>query len=60
MRFIFNFVFFGLLFFLIYRFLPDTFETLVSWADKIFDILRDLVMMAVEKVNALKNNTGNP
>ena len=59
MRFIFNFIFFGLLFFLIYRFLPETFETLVGWVNSIYDVLRDAVLWVVEKIQSLTSGSGN-
>jgi hypothetical protein len=51
MRFIFNFIFFGILFYLIYLFLPDAFFTLVSWANKTYEFLRDLVMELGSKIH---------
>ncbi|ADI38019.1 putative uncharacterized protein [Waddlia chondrophila 2032/99] len=59
MRFIFNFIFFGLLFFIIYKFLPETFETLVGWVDKLYDVLRDAVVWVFEKVQSVASNSGN-
>lgn len=53
MRFIFNFFFYGLLFYLISRFLPETFDTLVSWVNSVYDVLQDLVLWAVERVQSL-------
>ncbi|MBA3815405.1 MAG: hypothetical protein H0X29_02590 [Parachlamydiaceae bacterium] len=44
MRFIFNFLFFGILFYLIWMFFPDAFLKLVSWADSIVVFFRDLIM----------------
>lgn len=49
MRFIFNFFFFGLLFFLIYIFLPDTFHTLVSWATSAYEFIRGFVQELTQK-----------
>jgi hypothetical protein len=59
MRFIFNFVFFGLLFFLISRFLPETFETLVGWVNSLYEVLRDAVLWIVERVQSLASNANN-
>lgn len=42
MRFILNFIFFGILFYLIYLFFPDAFKTLVSWANQAYEYFRDL------------------
>lgn len=44
MRFIINFFFYGLLFFLIYLFFPEAFHTLVSWANDTYVFLRDLFL----------------
>lgn len=41
MRFIFNFFFFGLLFYLIYLFFPEAFTTLVSWANQVVAFLKE-------------------
>lgn len=43
MRFIWNFIFFGILFYLIWMFFPDAFLTLVSWADHVVAFFRDLI-----------------
>lgn len=44
MRFILNFFFFGLLFYLIYLFFPDAFQTLVSWANQAYSYIRDVFL----------------
>ncbi|CCB87545.1 MULTISPECIES: hypothetical protein [Parachlamydia] len=54
MRFIFNFIFFGILFYLIWLYFPDAFKTLVEWASNTFDFFKHLVQTAVEKVNETK------
>lgn len=59
MRFIFNFVFFGLLFFLISRFLPETFETLLGWVNSLYDVLREGVLWVVEKVQSIASSGSN-
>ena len=56
MRFIFNFIFFGILFYIIYLFFPDAFQTLVSWVSQIYTFLRDLIMQLVKKVEHVKNS----
>ncbi len=43
MRFIINFFFYGILFYAIYLLFPDTFHTLVSWADHVWVFLKELV-----------------
>jgi hypothetical protein len=52
MRFIFNFFFFGLLFYLIYLFFPEAFHTLVSWADQVFLFLKDLFSTIYERFHS--------
>ena len=42
MRFIIGFIFFGLLFYGIWLYFPEAFQTLVSWAAKVFDFFREL------------------
>lgn len=42
MRFIWNFFFFGILFYLIWAFFPDAFNTLVGWANHIVTFFREL------------------
>jgi|GEM_PF-1932416 len=52
MRFILSFIFFGLLFYAMSIYLPEAFQTLVSWAASLFDFLRDLVEKATDKVQS--------
>lgn len=54
LRFIFNFFLFGLLFFIIYKFFPDAFATLVDWVGKVYDTLAEWGRAAVEWVNSAK------
>lgn len=54
MRFIFNFIFFGILFYLIFLYFPDVFHTLVSWAEHIYIFLKDLSTQLIGKVENLK------
>lgn len=49
MRFLINFIFFGILFYLIYLFFPEAFATLVSWANHVYVFFRDLILMLVDK-----------
>ena len=44
MRFIWNFIFFGILFYLIWMFFPDAFNTLVGWANHVVAFFKDLIM----------------
>lgn len=50
MRFILNFFFFGLLFYLIWMFFPEAFMTLVNWANHVVLFFRDLFMGISDKV----------
>ena len=52
MRFILNFIFFGILFFLIWHFLPEAFQTLVTWMTSAFNFVQDLVVNAWHKSGA--------
>ena len=49
MRFIFNFFFFGILFYLIWMFFPDAFTTLVGWANHVVAFLRELLVSVWDK-----------
>lgn len=51
MRFIFNFIFFGILFYIIWLYFPDAFKTLVDWASNTVAFLKNLVQTAMEKVH---------
>lgn len=44
MRFIFNFIFFGILFYLIWLVFPDAFKTLVTWADQIVAYFKEVIL----------------
>ena len=57
MRFIFNFIFFGILFYLIYLFFPEAFHVLVSWADTIYQFLRDLFVLIYKKVEEVRHSS---
>lgn len=54
MRFILNFFLFGILFYLIYIFFPEAFNTLVSWAGAVYGFFHDIIMGIVEKVQEKK------
>lgn len=58
MRFLFNFVLFGLIYFAIYYYFPDAFHTLVEWVAKIFDFLKDVITALVEKLNNWRTSSG--
>lgn len=51
MRFIFSFIFFGLLFYIIWLYFPEAFQTLVGWAAKVYNFLHDLVLGLVDKIS---------
>lgn len=59
MRFIFYFIFFGLLFYIIWLYFPEAFQTLVSWAAKVYNFLHDLVVGIIDKVNGMTGTKGN-
>ena len=43
MKLIIGFVFFGLLFYSIWFYYPETFQVMVSWAAKVFDFIRGAI-----------------
>lgn len=55
LRFIFNFFLFGILFYLIYLFFPDAFQTLVSWAHQVYEFFKDVFMQLSGKVHSMRN-----
>ena len=55
-RFLINFLLFGLLFYSIYHFFPDAFGTLVNWVQQIFEFIREMVLWLVEKFQTATNN----
>lgn len=50
MRFILNFIFFGILFYIIYLFFPDAFHTLVSWANNAYEYISDFFSGVSKKI----------
>ncbi len=62
-RFILNFIFFGVLFYAISLFFPDAFQTLVSWAGKVYTFIVDVVVAIIDWVSELtrrgSSNGGN-
>lgn len=60
MRFIFNFIFFGLLFFIIWQYFPDAFSTLVSWAASVFNFLKDTIQTIIHKLTPEKHSPEAP
>jgi hypothetical protein len=51
MKFILNFIFFGILFYVIWVYFPEAFNTLVSWAHSVFDFLKDLIVGIIDKIS---------
>lgn len=60
LRFLFNFIFFGLLFFIIWQFFPDFFQKLVAWATAVVQFIENLVTMLIEKVNSMSGHPSTP
>ena len=54
MRFILNFIFYGVLFYLIYLTFPDAFFVMVSWANSIVEVLKDFYHQLAGKVQDWK------
>ncbi|MEC7838452.1 MAG: hypothetical protein VX777_00270 [Chlamydiota bacterium] len=52
-RFIFNFIFFGVLFYAIAHFFPDAFQTLVGWAEKIYTFFVEAAVSVIDWVSDL-------
>lgn len=52
MRFILNFFLFGFLFYLIYVFFPDAFNTLVSWANHVYEFIKTYAVELMQKFNS--------
>lgn len=53
MRFIFNFIFFGLLYYIIFLAFPEAFQKLVSWVTTLFEFLRDIFMQLYHRLQDL-------
>lgn len=60
MKFIFNFIFFGILFFLIATYFPEPFHTLVSWAQTIVDFVKETFSLLMEKISSMSHSTPPP
>lgn len=56
LRFIFNFFLFGLLFYLIYLFFPEAFQTLVSWANHTYEFFKDLFMQISARIQSSRGD----
>ncbi len=57
MRVIINFFVFGFIFYLIYIFFPDAFQTLVSWASAVYEFFHGLVQTVIEKTGGKPKST---
>lgn len=57
-RFFVNFILFGLLFYAIWFFFPDTFMVLVGWMGKVFDFIKVVVMKAYERIQGAYSSSG--
>lgn len=59
MKFVWNFILFGIIFFLIHKFFPTAFETVFSWTDQVYGIIEKFVMALVAKIQAALGSGGN-
>ncbi len=59
MRFILNFIFYGVLFYAISLIFPDAFHTLVGWANAIYEFLRDIILQLIEKIQQWRGVKGS-
>lgn len=59
LRFIANFILFGIIFYLISVYFPEPFKTLVSWADVIVNFVKESFQMLMEKFGTMGNHS-NP
>lgn len=57
MRFIFNFIFFGLLFYAIYYFFPDAFGKLLTWTRDLFDYIKAFFQQIFSNVPPVKKES---
>lgn len=55
MKFIFNFIFFGILFYLIATYFPEPFQTLVSWAQTIVNFFKELFQVLIERIGSFSH-----
>lgn len=59
LRFILNFFLFGILFYLIYLFFPDAFQTLVSWAHQVYEFFREVFAQISERFRTMKSHSNS-
>jgi hypothetical protein len=60
MRFIFNFIFFGILFYVIAVNFPEAFKTLVSWADGIVTFFRETFQVLMDRLGTMSHTPPPP
>ncbi|PWU06334.1 MAG: hypothetical protein C5B43_01890 [Verrucomicrobia bacterium] len=60
MRFILGFIFFGLLFYGIWYFFPEAFQTLATWAGNVFDFFKTLFTDLSNKFQSSKETSPAP
>jgi hypothetical protein len=60
MRFLFNFFFFGLLFYAIWFFFPEAFSTLLHGAQTVFNYIKEMFGALMDKINPSKTPTSAP
>ena len=53
MRFILNFIFFGILFYVLWIYFPDVFHTLQGWAASTVEFFKHLFQVIMEKLNSM-------
>jgi hypothetical protein len=58
MRFILNFILFGVLFYAIYLAFPDAFFKMVGWAQSIYEFLRDIFLQMSDKFQEWRGRRG--
>lgn len=52
MKFIFNFVVFGAMFYLIHKFVPGFFDQMVGWGDQAFSYVEGLYQKGIEMLKS--------
>lgn len=59
MKFIFNLIFFGIIWYIIWQVLPqDKWDILISWVESVYDLLKQGVTWAIDKLQALSSGAG--
>jgi len=59
LRFILNFIFFGVIFFLIWKFQPSWIDAMRSWAEQAYNIVVNLGSKAVDQLKDLSEGRSN-